>query len=271
MSEAITPAQLRARKHQGKTTERIVALTAYTTPFAHALDAHVDILLVGDSLSMVLYGMDSTVGVSLDTMILHGRAVTRASRHACVVVDMPAGSYDTPEHALQNATRVMQETQCAAVKLEGGAEMEATIALLTAHHIPVMAHIGLMPQRVTEASGFRVQGRDASAREHILHDAHAVTRAGAFAVVVEAVMEPLARTITAEIPIPVIGIGASPACDGQVLVTEDMAGFNRGKLPRFVKLYATLGEDLAQAAKTYAMEVRSSTFPSAEYYYGEKK
>lgn len=246
--------------------EPIVSLTAYTTPMAKSLDAHVDFLLVGDSLGMVLYGFDSTLQVTLDMMIAHGAAVVRGAEHACVIVDMPFGTYEaSPEIAFQSAARVLAETGCAAVKLEGGVEMAETISFLAGRGIPVLAHIGLTPQSVNALGGFRVQGRDDARSQKIHADAQAVAQAGAFAVVIEGVTEPLAREITAQINIPTIGIGASPACDGQILVTEDMVGLFSDYTPKFVKRYAELGADLEAAAQAYASDVRARTFPGPEH------
>jgi len=254
--------ELRARKGGAP----IVSLTAYTTPMAKALDAHVDFLLVGDSLGMVLYGFDSTLPVTLDMMIAHGAAVVRGAAHACVVVDMPFATYEaSPALAFQSAARVLAQTGCAAVKLEGGVEMADTIAFLVGRGIPVLAHIGLTPQSVNAFGGFRVQGRDDARSEKIRADARAVADAGAFAVVIEGVTEPLARQITAEIDIPTIGIGASPACDGQILVTEDMVGLFSDYTPKFVKRYAELGTDLEAAVQAYARDVRARTFPGPEH------
>jgi len=253
---------LRARKGG----EPIVSLTAYTAPMARILDPHVDFLLVGDSLGMVVYGFDSTLPVTLDMMIAHGAAVVRGSSQACVVVDMPFSTYEeTPEAAYRAAARILAETGCAAVKLEGGVSQEATIAFLTARGIPVLAHIGLTPQSVNAFGGFRVQGRDDDRADDIRADAKAVERAGAFGVVIEGVPEPLARKITAEISIPTIGIGASPACDGQVLVTEDMIGMFGTFTPKFAKRYADLGEDVSAVAARYADEVRARAFPGPEH------
>ncbi len=246
--------------------EPIVSLTAYTTPMAKSLDEYVDFLLVGDSLGMVLYGFDSTLPVTLDMMIAHGAAVVRGAARACVIVDMPFGTYEaSPELAFQSAARVLSETGCAAVKLEGGVEMATTISFLAGRGIPVLAHIGLTPQAVNTLGGFRVQGRDDARSKKIRADAQAVAQAGAFAVVIEGVTEPLARAITAEIDIPTIGIGASPTCDGQILVTEDMVGLFSDYTPKFVKRYAELGTDLEAAVQAYARDVRARTFPGPEH------
>ncbi len=246
--------------------EPIVSLTAYTTPMAKSLDEYVDFLLVGDSLGMVLYGFESTLPVTLDMMIAHGAAVVRGAAHACVIVDMPFATYEaSPEIAFENAARVLAETGCAAVKLEGGVEMADTISFLAGRGVPVLAHIGLTPQAVNALGGFRVQGRDDARSEKIRADAQAVAQAGAFAVVIEGVAEPLARAITAEIDIPTIGIGASPACDGQILVTEDMVGLFSDYTPKFVKRYAELGGDLEAAAAAYAEDVRARAFPGPEH------
>ncbi|QCG96726.1 3-methyl-2-oxobutanoate hydroxymethyltransferase [Azospirillum sp. TSA2s] len=259
---------LRARKGG----EPIVCLTAYTAPVARLLDPHVDILLVGDSLGMVVYGLDSTLPVTLDMMIAHGAAVVRASERACVVVDLPFGSYqESKEAAFRTSARVMAETGAQAVKLEGGLEMAETVAFLTARGIPVMGHVGLTPQSVNTLGGYKAVGRDAEAAERIAADARAITEAGAFTLVIEGTMEQLARRITEEVAIPTIGIGGSPACDGQVLVTDDMLGLFGAFQPKFVKRYANLGETVGEAAATYAAEVRSRAFPGPEHCFGMKK
>lgn len=261
----VTTRDLRARKGG----EPIVALTAYTTPVARLLDPHVDVLLVGDSLGMVLYGLDTTLGVDLDTMIRHGQAVMRGSATACVVVDMPFGSYqESPELAFRNAARVMVETGCAAVKLEGGREMADTIRFLAERGIPVMAHVGLKPQSVHAAGGFRAQGRGNAEAAAILDDAAAVDQAGAFAVVVEGTLEPVARSLSSQISIPTIGIGASPACDGQVLVIDDVLGVFSDFTPKFVRRYAELAPLISEAARAYAADVRSRAFPGPEHCFG---
>lgn len=259
---------LRARKGG----EPIVCLTAYTAPVARLLDPHVDILLVGDSLGMVVYGLDSTLPVTLDMMIAHGAAVVRASERACVVVDLPFGSYqESKEAAFRASARVMAETGAQAVKLEGGLEMAETVAFLTARGIPVMGHVGLTPQSVNTLGGYKAVGRDAEAAERIAADARAIAEAGAFTLVIEGTMEQLARRITEEVTIPTIGIGGSPACDGQVLVTDDMLGLFGAFQPKFVKRYANMGETVSEAAATYAAEVRSRAFPGPEHCFGMKK
>ncbi len=259
---------LRARKGG----EPIVCLTAYTAPVARLLDPHVDLLLVGDSLGMVVYGLDSTLPVTLDMMIAHGAAVVRASERACVVVDLPFGSYqESKEAAFRASARVMAETGAQAVKLEGGLEMADTVAFLTARGIPVMGHVGLTPQSVNTLGGYKAVGRDAEAAERIAADARAIADAGAFTLVIEGTMEQLARRITGEVAIPTIGIGGSPACDGQVLVTDDMLGLFGAFQPKFVKRYANLGESVSEAAAAYAAEVRSRAFPGPEHCFGMKK
>ncbi|CAO3352383.1 3-methyl-2-oxobutanoate hydroxymethyltransferase [Azospirillum palustre] len=259
---------LRARKGG----EPIVCLTAYTAPVARLLDPHVDILLVGDSLGMVVYGLDSTLPVTLDMMIAHGAAVVRASERACVVVDLPFGSYqESKEAAFRASARVMAETGAQAVKLEGGIEMAETVAFLTARGIPVMGHVGLTPQSVNTLGGYKAVGRDAEAAERIVADARAISEAGAFTLVIEGTMEALARRITEEVAPPTIGIGGSPACDGQVLVTDDMLGLFGAFQPKFVKRYANLGETVSEAAATYAAEVRARAFPGPEHCFGMKK
>ncbi len=247
----------------------IVSLTAYTTPIARLLDPHVDILMVGDSLGMVVYGLGSTLGVTLEMMINHGQAVVRGSQRALVVIDLPFGSYqESPEVAFRAAARVLAETGAQAVKLEGGAEMAATIAFLTQRGVPVMGHVGLTPQSINTLGGFRTQGRDDATARRVLADAGAVADAGAFSVVVEGTVEALATEITASIAIPTIGIGASPNCDGQVLVSDDVLGVFADFTPKFVKRYVELGPLISEAAATYSAEVRARTFPGPEHCFG---
>ena len=236
------------------------------------LAPHVDFLLVGDSLGMVLYGMESTLGVTLDMMIQHARAVMRGAGNTLVVVDMPFGTFEeSKEVAYRNAVRIMKETGAAAVKLEGGQPMAETIEFLVKRGIPVLAHIGLMPQSVNTAGGFRSHGRTEEEAREIMADAKAVEAAGAFAVVVEGTVEPLARKVTETIGIPTIGIGASPACDGQILVTEDMLGVFNDFQPKFVKRYADFTQDIAVAVGAYAADVRARKFPGLEHCFGVKK
>ena len=247
----------------------IVCLTAYTTPIARLVDPHCDVVLVGDSLGMVLHGLESTLGVTLDMMILHGKAVRRGLERALMVVDMPFGSYEeSPQQAFRNAARVMAETGCTAVKLEGGETMAETIRFLTRRGIPVMGHVGLTPQAVHALGGYRVQGRGGDA-ERILRDAEAVAAAGAFSVVLEKVTEPLARRITEAVAIPTIGIGASAAGDGQVLVTDDMLGGFADFQPKFVKRYAELARDSEAAIAAFAEEVRARRFPGPEHVFSD--
>jgi 3-methyl-2-oxobutanoate hydroxymethyltransferase len=245
----------------------IVALTAYHAHTARIIDPHVDILLVGDSLGMVMHGYETTVPVPLELMIMHAQAVVRGSSQALVVVDMPFGSYEeSPAIAFRNAARVLKETGCGAVKLEGGVHMAETIRYLTSRGIPVISHIGLTPQAVNTIGSFRPQGRHRSEWAAFEEDAKAVAEAGAFAVVIEALAELLAARITKQIPIPTIGIGASAECDGQVLVLEDMLGLSP-RVPKFVKEYAQLGGAIEGAVKAYSNEVRSRAFPSDAYTY----
>jgi 3-methyl-2-oxobutanoate hydroxymethyltransferase len=249
--------------------EPIVCLTAYTAPIAEWLDPHVDLLLVGDSVGMVVYGYESTLSVTLDMMVAHGAAVRRGARHALVVVDLPFGSYqESPQVAFRAAARVMAETGCAAVKLEGGREMAETIEFLTHRGIPVMGHVGLMPQSVNSLGSYRARGRSDDQAEDITADALAVAEAGAFAVVLEGIVEPLARSITARVAVPTIGIGASPACDGQVLVTEDMLGVFQAFTPKFVRRYAEVGQEIGRAAAAYASDVKLRRFPGPENCFG---
>ncbi|VAX07118.1 3-methyl-2-oxobutanoate hydroxymethyltransferase [hydrothermal vent metagenome] len=248
----------------------VVSLTAYTAPMAARLDPHVDFLLVGDSLAMVLYGMESTIGVSLNTMIEHTKAVMRGSQKALVILDMPFGSFEqSKEQAFKNASRVLRETGCAAVKLEGGAAMAETIRFLVDRNIPVMAHIGLRPQAVHVMGGYRTQGKNEEERIEMLNDAFAIQEAGAFAVVLEGVAVPLAAQITEKLDIITIGIGASVDCDGQILVVEDMLGYFPGNA-KFVKRYAEIGETIDSAVKQYADDVKAKIFPGLEHTYGLK-
>ena len=248
---------------KGKTP--LVCLTAYTAPFAKILDAHTDILLVGDSVGMALYGMDSTLNVTTQMMIEHGKAVVKASNHSLVVVDLPFGSYQqSPQQAFKTASRVMAKTGADAVKLEGGESMQETIAFLVQRGIPVMGHVGLMPQHVSVTSGYHYQGRDKTSANQIMKDAKAVEKAGAFAVVIEAVTAPVAETVTHKLSIPVIGIGASEKCDGQILVTEDMVGLFTDFQPKFVRRYGELAKTLGDAVKHYADDVKNRSFPSSQ-------
>ena len=264
----ISVPDLRARKGG----EPIVCLTAYTTPMAQRLDDHCDLLLVGDSLGMVVYGMDSTLSVTVDMMVNHGKAVLRGAKNACVVVDLPFGSYqESKEQAFRTASHILAETGCAAVKLEGGAEMADTIEFLSARGVPVMAHIGLMPQQVNTMGGFKSQGRDDDAAIKMINDAKTVAKAGAFSVVVEGTVEAVARRITKAIDVPTIGIGASVACDGQVLVTEDILGLFSDFTPKFVKRYANLGDAVSEAVGQYADDVRNRKFPADEHCFGIPK
>lgn len=262
----MTAPEITARK--GK--EPIVSLTSYHAHTAAIADKYVDFLLVGDSLGMVMHGFESTLPVPLDLMILHGRAVMRGAKRALVVVDMPFGSYEeSPAQAFRNAAMVMKETQCGAIKLEGGKRMAETIRFLSERGIPVMAHIGLTPQSINILGGFKTQGRTREQWAIIEEDARAVTEAGAFAVVLEAIAEPLAVKITREIPIPTIGIGASPACDGQILVMEDMLGLSP-RVPKFVKEFGKVGVAIEGAIRMYAEEVRARSFPAPENTYEMK-
>jgi 3-methyl-2-oxobutanoate hydroxymethyltransferase len=245
----------------------IVGLTAYHAHTARIIDPHVDFLLVGDSLGMVMHGYETTVPVPLDLMIMHAQAVVRGSSRALVVVDMPFGSYEeNPSIAFRNAARVLKETGCGAIKLEGGAHMAETIRYLTERGIPVMSHIGMTPQAINTIGSFKPRGRFRSEWAAFEADARAIAEAGAFAVVIEALAELLAARITKQISIPTIGIGASAECDGQILVLEDMLGLSP-RVPKFVKEYAQIGDGIEAAVKAFAGEVRTRAFPSAEYTY----
>jgi 3-methyl-2-oxobutanoate hydroxymethyltransferase len=254
----------RARKRQ----EPLVMLTAYTARMAELLDPHCDALLVGDSLAQTIYGLPSTVPVTLDMMIAHGAAVVRGSRRALIVVDMPFGSYEeSPEQAFRSAARIMKETGAGAVKLEGGQSMAPTVAYLSARGIPVMGHVGLTPQAVNILGGYGARGRGEAEYARIAADAAAVADAGAFSLVIEGVVEPLAASITEAVACPTIGIGASARCDGQVLVVDDMLGMFE-RTARFVKRYDDLAGRIQQAAQSYAGEVRARTFPESAHLYG---
>ncbi|WP_454813959.1 3-methyl-2-oxobutanoate hydroxymethyltransferase [Labrys neptuniae] len=266
-SQRVTAPQIRLRKGG----EPIVMLTSYHTHTTRIIDPYVDCILVGDSLGMVMHGMETTLPVTLEMMILQGRAVMRGSSHALVVVDMPFGSYEeTPEQAFRSAVRIIKETGCGAVKLEGGERMAETIRFLTGRGVPVMAHVGLTPQSIMALGSFKTQGREEADWAPIERDAQLVADAGAFAVVLEAIAEPLAAKISASIPIPTIGIGASPTCDGQVLVLEDMLGLS-DRVPKFVKRFGSLGDQIREAVQGYADAVRDRSFPAAEHTYGMKK
>lgn len=244
----------------------IVCLTAYTYPVARMLDAHVDLLLVGDSVAMVLHGHPTTLGASLEMMIAHGQAVMRGSTKACVVVDMPAGSYESSAaEAVASARRIVEETGCQAVKLEGGVDMAEQIAAIVAGGIPVMGHIGLQPQSVEKDGGYKIKGRTEENIAALFRDAEAVEKAGAFSVVIEGTVEAVASDITRHIAIPTIGIGASGDCDGQILVIDDMIGMTVDRVPKFVKEYANLRDTIADAAARYAAEVRGRAFPGPDH------
>ncbi|MEJ2410354.1 MAG: 3-methyl-2-oxobutanoate hydroxymethyltransferase [Novosphingobium sp.] len=267
----LTVPAIQRRKFEGRTEEPLVMLTAYTARQAQLLDQHCDMLLVGDSLGQVIYGLPSTLQVTLDMMIAHGAAVVRGSYHSVVIVDMPFGAYEaSPQQAFAAASRIMAETGCAAVKLEGGQAMAETISFLTRRGIPVMAHVGLTPQAVNALGGYGARGRSQEEHARIIADGQAVADAGAFSVVIEGVLEPIAVALTQSVEIPVIGIGASARCDGQVLVTEDMLGMFE-RVPRFVKKYGDIAGFITEIAAQYAGEVRTRSFPGAEQTYQPKK
>jgi 3-methyl-2-oxobutanoate hydroxymethyltransferase len=263
----LTAPDIRGRKNG----EPIVALTSYHAHTARLVDKYCDVILVGDSLGMVMHGLETTVPVTLDMMILQGHAVMRGSSRALVVVDMPFGSYEaSKEQAFMNAARVMKETGCGAIKVEGGRRLAETVAFLAERGVPVMGHVGLTPQAINTIGSFRAQGREEKDWGPIEDDAKAVAEAGAFSLVIEAVAEPLARRITGQVAIPTIGIGASPACDGQILVLEDMLGLSP-RVPKFVRRYGDIGPGIEAAVKGYADDVRKRAFPGAEHVYGMKK
>lgn len=267
-TQRVTVRDLSARKAE----KPIVCITAYSAPMAALMDEYVDVLLVGDSIGMVLYGLPSTLPVTLEMMANHGAAVVRGSKSAAVIVDLPFGSYQgSPEAAFDAAAYLMAETGCAGVKLEGGLVMAETISFLVERGIPVMGHVGMTPQSVNAFGGYRAQGRTDEAAATVMADAKAVAEAGAFAMVIESTVEPVARDITESITIPTIGIGASPSCDGQIIVAEDVLGIFQDFTPKFVKRYADLGSEISQAVSQYADDVRARKFPGAEHCYGVKK
>ena len=266
-SRRLTAPDIRARKGG----EALVCLTSYHAHTARILDSYCDVILVGDSLGMLMHGLESTVPVTLDMMILQGNAVMRGSRRALVVIDLPFGSYEaSKEQAFTSAARVLKETGCGAIKLEGGRRMAETIAFLVERGVPVMSHVGLTPQAINTLGSFRAQGRDEVDWAPIEADARAVAEAGAFSVVLEAMAEPLARRITGEVAIPTICIGASVACDGQILVLEDMLGLSPRVL-KFVKRFGDLGPSIELAVKSYAEDVRARHFPSPDHVYPMRK
>lgn len=259
----LTAPQITARKGG----EPVVCLTAYDAPTAEIIDPHCDLILVGDSVGMVVHGLPSTVGVTMDMMIMHGQAVMRGSKTALVVVDLPFGSYEgTPETAFASASRVMMETGCQAVKIESGSYAAGTIAYLVERGIPVMSHVGLRPQSMHVLGGFRARGRRQSVADEILRNAEAAAKAGSFAVVVEGVSAEIADRVTKAVDIPTIGIGASPNCDGQILVTPDMLGMF-ARVPKFVHKFGQMRDDIDQAVAQYADDVKARTFPRPENLY----
>lgn len=266
----VTIPAIRERKVDGVTAEPVVMLTAYTARQAQLLDEHCDLILCGDSLGQVIYGLPSSLQVTVDMMIAHGAAVVRGSYHAAVVVDLPFGSYEaSPEQAFATASRVLAETGASSVKLEGGLAMAETVAFLTQRGIPVMGHVGLTPQAVNVLGGYNARGRSDAEADKIIADAKALSDAGAYAIVVEGVVEPIGIAATKAVSCLTIGIGASAQCDGQVLVTEDMMGMFE-RVPRFVKRYGAMAETISAAAALYAAEVRSRSFPGIEQTYQPK-
>lgn len=264
----ISVPQLMAYKGQKK----IAALTAYMAPFARLLDDALDMILIGDSTAMVGYGLPNTLSITADQLAAHAAAVVRSTSHACIIVDMPFGSYqESPQQAFSNAARVLAASGADGVKMEGGAALAATTRFLVDRGIPVLAHVGLMPQYVNTMGGFKAQGMTDESAELIVQDALAHEQAGAFGVVLEGVAEALGRRITESLAIPVIGIGASPACDGQILVTEDILGLSGSRIPKFARQYADVGALIRSTVEQYAKDVRDGTFPAMENCFGVKK
>jgi len=267
----LTVPKIQRRKVDGITEEPVVMLTAYTARTAQLLDAHCDMLLVGDSLAQVIYGLPSTIPVTLEMMCNHGAAVVRGSYHSVVVVDMPFGSYEaSPQKAYESAVRILKDTGAAAVKLEGGEVMAETVRFLVDRGIPVVGHVGLTPQAINVLGGYAARGRSDAEAKKIVGDAVALDEAGAFAIVLEGVLEPIAIEATEKVGAITIGIGASAKCDGQVLVTEDMLGMFE-RTARFVKRYHNISENIEQAAVQYAEDVRSRSFPGPDQLYQPKK
>lgn len=266
--QRVTVPQLMACKGQRK----IVSLTAHNSVFASLMDEFMDFILIGDSTAMVAYGMPNTLSITTEQIAAHTAAVVRATSHACVVADMPFGSYQrSPEQALDSATTLLSRGGADAVKLEGGETMAPTIEFLVQRGIPVLAHVGLMPQHVNTMGGYKAQGLDDATAARVMADANAVANAGAFGVVLEGVKEEVAAKITRDISIPTIGIGASVACDGQILVSEDMLGLNGDRVPKFVKRYADLASEVKAAVQRYADDVRAGSFPESKHCFGVKK
>lgn len=267
-AQRVTVPELTARKGQSK----IAALTAYIAPIARLLDEALDMILVGDSTAMVGYGLPDTLSITPATLAAHAAAVVRATQHACIIVDMPFGSYQqSPQQAFACAAEMMAASGVAGVKLEGGRVMAETTQFMVERGIPVLAHVGLMPQYVHTMGGFKAQGMNDMAARRIVEDARAHAEAGAFAVVLEGISEPLARDITAAVDIPTIGIGASPGCDGQILVTEDILGLSGDRIPKFARRFADAGALIRDAAEQYAKEVREGTFPSLDHCFGVRR
>ncbi|HLS43633.1 MAG TPA: 3-methyl-2-oxobutanoate hydroxymethyltransferase [Paenalcaligenes sp.] len=255
-----------------KGKQKIVALTAYVAPIARQLDPYMDIILVGDSTAMVGYAMDDTLSITVEQMAAHAKAVVRSTAQSCVVVDMPFGSFqESPQVAFKNAAYMLSSSGASAVKIEGGEALADTTRFLVDRGVPVLAHVGLMPQYVNTMGGFKAQGMNEAAAERIYQDALAQQAAGAFGVVLEGIAEPLARRITQALDIPTIGIGASPECDGQVLVTEDIMGLGEGRIPKFAKPFADVGAVMREAAAEYASSVRDGTFPTLDQCFGVKR
>ncbi len=264
----ITVPQIKSMKGQDK----IVCLTSYTAPFARILDEFVDLILIGDSTAMVGYNMENTLAITVEQMAAHAQAVVRSTQRACVVVDMPFGSYqESPEQAFRHAAYILQKSNASAVKMEGGAFLAETTRFLTERGIPVMAHVGLMPQYFNTMGGFKAQGLSEEMAERIYQDAIAQAQAGAFSIVIEGSAEALARRITANVAIPTIGIGASPQCDGQILVTEDILNLSGPRIPKFAKQFADVQATIRDGVKAYADEVRANTFPTLDNCFGVPK
>ena len=255
-----------------KGQRKIVCLTAYSAPMAHALDPHCDMLLVGDSVAMVIYGMDTTQNADLDMMIRHGEAVMRRRKSSLVVIDLPAGSYEnSPAQALASASEIMAKTGADAVKLEGGTDLAPHVKCLVDSGIPVLGHIGLLPQHAVAGAAFRITGRSEEEANQLHKDANAIVEAGVFGIVLEGIIEPVAASIAIGCKVPTIGIGASLSCDGQILVTEDLLGLYDAFTPKFVRKFANLQDDIGAAAADYRAAVIDGSFPTKDHLFWLKK
>ena len=272
MNKRLTVRDIRKRKLSDVNQEPIVSLVCYTAQMAKLINNEVDVILVGDSLGMTIYGYENTLSVTLDMMINHGAAVVRSTDKPHIVVDMPFGSYEeSPEFAFRSASRIMRETGAQSVKLEGGEEFADTIFFLSQRGIPVMGHIGLMPQRIQTLGGFFTQGKTDKESIKLMNDAKSISEAGAFSMVIEAIPEEVATDITRNIEVPTIGIGGGRNCDGQILVTHDILNLYGDFTPKFVKKYGNVDKNIVKAVKDYSQDVKKKKFPTKNNIFTIKK